>query len=76
MAEGIEDSSILKAAGPSQFAHCDNSKEGSLAVLKENLPAPEYERRQKSHWAIMNVGCQAHRVTDTETDGIKGMATD
>jgi hypothetical protein len=76
MADGLEDSSILKAAGPTQFAHCDNSKEGSLTVLKENLPTSEYERRQKSHWAIMNVGCPTRCVTDASTDGIKGMATD
>ena len=55
MADGLKDSEVLKAAGPTQFVHCDNTKEGALPVLKENLSTSEFERRKKSHWAIMNV---------------------
>ena len=75
MADGMEDGEVLKAAGPTQFAHCDNSKEGSLPVLKENLSPSEFERRQKSHWAIMNVSCLLRKTVIQSTNGPAGLAT-
>ncbi len=70
MADGLEDGQVLKAAGPTQFAHCDNSKEGSLAVLKDNIPASKFEKRRESHWAIMNVSRSAYYATAALPDGI------
>lgn len=55
MADGLEDTEVLRAAGPTQFVHCDNTEEGAMPVLRENVSASEFERRKKSHWAIMNV---------------------
>lgn len=55
MAEGLDNSEVLGAAGPTPFAHCDNSEEGALAVLKENVPSSEFGKLKNSHWAIMNV---------------------
>lgn len=54
MADGLQQSEVLKAVGPTQFAHCDNSNEGALPVLKENVSPSEFERRQQSRWGIMN----------------------
>lgn len=51
-AEGLKDSDSLPAAGPTRFAHLDNSENGALTVLKDG--APDYEKRLKSRWAIIN----------------------
>lgn len=51
--EGLKDSDSLPAAGPTRFAHCDNSVDGALTVLREGVP--DHEHRLKSRWAIMNV---------------------
>lgn len=54
-AEGLNDSDTVSAPGPTIFAHCDNSVNGALTVLENNIPAAELEKRKNSRWAIMNV---------------------
>ncbi|KAK5113357.1 hypothetical protein LTR62_003456 [Meristemomyces frigidus] len=79
--EGLNDSDPLPAAGPTRFAHCDNSTKGALTVLE--AVAPDAERRMKSRWAIMNVWrgirtvtrdplgmLHAQSVTDSELIGV------
>lgn len=51
-AAGLKDSDALPAAGPTRFAHCDNSANGAFTVLKDGCD--DYERRVKSRWAIIN----------------------
>lgn len=54
-AEGLKDSDTVAAPGPTIFAHCDNSVNGALTVLENNVPAEELEKRKSQRWAIMNV---------------------
>ncbi|KAK3690984.1 hypothetical protein LTR37_018886 [Vermiconidia calcicola] len=54
-ADGLKDSDTVSAPGPTIFAHCDNSVNGALTVLENNVPAAELEKRKNSRWAIMNV---------------------
>ncbi|KAL8668507.1 MAG: hypothetical protein Q9224_007793, partial [Gallowayella concinna] len=54
-AEGLKDDETVSAPGPTIFAHCDNSANGALTVLENNVPAGELEKRKKSRWGIMNV---------------------
>ena len=55
MANGLKDEDVLKAVGPTTFAHCDNSKDGALTVLKDKVSGEEFEKRKKGHWGIINV---------------------
>ena len=81
MANGLDNSSVLKAVGPTTFAHCDNGEAGSMIVLKGNLPVSDLERRRNSHWAIMNVRVyvvppklkiEAETLETNRTNGNKG----
>ncbi|KAK3053970.1 hypothetical protein LTR09_005250 [Extremus antarcticus] len=54
-AEKLKDSDTVTAPGPTIFAHCDNSCDGALTVLENNVPADELEKRKNRRWAIMNV---------------------
>lgn len=54
-AEGLKDSDTVAAPGPTIFAHCDNSKDGAMTVLENNVPEAEKKKRKGSRWAIMNV---------------------
>ena len=62
MANGLQDSEVLQAAGPTTFAHCDNSKKGALPVLKDNISASDAEKRTKSRWAIMNASVHVPKI--------------
>ena len=55
LAKNLKDSDTVAAPGPTIFAHCDNSENGALTVLENNVPAAELEKRKSSRWAIMNV---------------------
>lgn len=54
-AEGKKDDETVSAPGPTIFAHCDNSVDGAMTVLENNVDADELEKRKSSRWAIMNV---------------------
>lgn len=51
-AAGLKDSDSLPAAGPTRFAHLDNSENGALTVIKDGTT--DWEKRLKSRWAIIN----------------------
>ena len=74
MADGLQDSEVLRAAGPTQFVHCDNTEDGAIPVLKDNLSIEEFERRRKSHWAIMNVSNCTLSDSTLPAEIVKGMA--
>lgn len=54
-AEGLKDSDTVAAPGPTIFAHCDNSVNGAMTVLENNVSPADLEKRKNSRWAIMNV---------------------
>lgn len=54
-AEGLKDSDTVAAPGPTIFAHCDNSKDGAMTVLENNVPEADKAKRKNSRWAIMNI---------------------
>ena len=50
----IPDTEKIVERPPASWVHLDHSADGSLMILKKNLPPEEADKLQKSRWSIIN----------------------
>lgn len=52
----VDDTAEVKDVAPARFIHVDQSYEGAIEVLDDNVHPPELAKQlKKSRWAIINV---------------------
>ena len=51
----ILNSTTITQVTPAQYIHIDQSNDGALEVLYDNMPASEVEKLVKTRWSIINV---------------------
>jgi hypothetical protein len=58
--KGLPDGEGVKMVVPARFVHIDQSYDGALEVLSDNLPLDLATDLSKTHWGIMNVWRPIH----------------
>ncbi|KAF2160517.1 hypothetical protein M409DRAFT_29137 [Zasmidium cellare ATCC 36951] len=54
-AKKAKEMDIIRSMNPAIFCHVDQSYNGALQVLEDNMSPPEAERWKRSRWGIINV---------------------
>ncbi len=59
--EGFPDKEAVKMVVPARFVHIDQSYDGALEVLRDNLGSDLTTSLSKTHWGIINVWRPIHK---------------